>query len=127
MRTLSGLVACGIFVLVGCSGGVFRELGGSSGELTLSDSVTSAHFSLTVINGAPTLTALGSAGTLSSSSGLVDMKTGAPYFPTVTSGALTLVPVQTTEAAEEIGLTDSVTAKTYELAVVSGSLTLIPN
>jgi hypothetical protein len=103
------------------------ELGGNGSELVLSDSVTAANFSLTVVNGAPTLTALGSTGSVASSSGLVDMQTGAQYLLAVTSGALTLLPVQTSLAAQEIGLTDSVTAKTYELAVVSGSLTLIPN
>jgi hypothetical protein len=100
---------------------------GDSGAPVLADSVTQTHFSLSVLNGAPTLTAIGNAGSAEPNAGLIDTVTGAGYSVGVTNGALSLVPGSAAGAVTEIGLTDSTTNKTYELAVVSGALSLTPN
>ncbi|HEX9197997.1 MAG TPA: hypothetical protein VF865_00430 [Acidobacteriaceae bacterium] len=112
--------------IAGCGGNSIVSGVSSVGSgLVLADSVTQAHFSVSVVNGAPTLTGLGSSGAVSVNAGLIDHVTGAHYLLAVTSGALTLVPGSTaTEGAAQIGLVDSVTAKTYTLVVVNGALTL---
>jgi len=109
----------------GCGRDLILPLTSSGNGLVLSDSVTAAHFSLSVAGGALTLTGIGSSGTVSPVVGLIDSVTGARYSLVVTSGALTLVPGSgAMVAASQIGLPDTVTAKTYALAVASGALTL---
>jgi hypothetical protein len=129
MKRLAVVVAAAIagmgWALLGCGAdSVAARAGGSGSGLMLADSVTQTHFSLSVMDGAPTLTDMGGAGTVGPSAGLIDTVTGAEYGLAVTNGALTLVPGSSAVAAKEIGLADSATAKSYELAVVNGALTL---
>ncbi len=99
---------------------------GAGGGLILADSQTNGHFTLGVVNGAPTLARVGNSETVSADVGLVDRVTGTRYSLGVTNGALTLAPGSSGSAGvEEIGLVDSATAKSYELEVVGGALTLI--
>ncbi len=112
----------------GCAGdSITRQISGPDSELILADSVSDKHFSLSVVNGAPTLTDIGSSGKVSSDPELIDDVTGLHYFLAVTSGALTLVPASgMVSGHSQIGLIDTVTAKNYTLVVVSDELTLIP-
>jgi hypothetical protein len=129
-RLVSGIFcAVGLgWAILGCGAGVIAPLPGGGNGLVLADSMTAAHFSLSVTDGAPTLQELGSAGTVSPDPGLVDEVTGTHYSLAVTSGALTLAPgLNTTPGSPRIGLADTATSKTYSLAVVSGALTLISN
>jgi hypothetical protein len=127
MKRLAAVVAiAGLgWAMGGCGAdSVVARAGGSGGGLMLADSVTQTHFSLSVVDGAPTLTDMGGAGTVEPSASLIDSVTGAEYGLAVTNGALTLVPGSSAGATAMLGLADSATAKTYELAVVSGALTL---
>jgi hypothetical protein len=121
------LVAGPAWSMSGCGGSMILPLrAGAGGGLILADSQTNGHFSLGVVNGAPTLAGIGNSGTASAGVGLVDRVTGARYSLGVTNGALTLAPGSSGSAGvEEIGLVDSATAKSYELEVVGGALTLI--
>ena len=123
------LVLAGVAELIGGCGGnsITHQISSPGSELILADSVTDTHFSLSVVNGAPTLTDIGSSGTVSPDPELIDNVTGVQYSLAVTSGSLTLVPASSTVSGHsQIGLTDTVTAKNYALAVVSDALTLIP-
>jgi hypothetical protein len=114
--------------LVGCGGSVVRPLpaggSGAAGELILVDSATAARFSVSVVNGTPTLTGVGSSGTISADPELIDGATGERFSLAVTGGALMLIPATGAGGAAEIGFVDTVTAKTYTLAVVRGALRL---
>jgi hypothetical protein len=123
------LVLAGVVGLIGGCGGdsITRQINSPGSELILADPVTDTHFSLSVVSGAPTLTDIGSSGTVSSDPDLIDNVTGVHYSLAVTSGALTLVPASDMVSGHsQIGLIDTVTAKTYALVVVSDELTLIP-
>jgi hypothetical protein len=101
--------------------------GGLNSGLVLVDSMTQRYFSLSVVNGSPTLTEIGAPGTTPTEQELTDGVTGAHFSLAVNDGALTLVPGPiAATAAKQIELVDTVTAKTYELAVISGGLTLTP-
>jgi hypothetical protein len=92
--------------------------------MILADPATEAHFSLSVVNGAATLTGVGSAGTVAANAELTDSVTGQQYALAVSGGALMLVPATGAGGAAEIAFVDTVTAKAYTLAVVRGTLTL---
>jgi hypothetical protein len=112
----------------GCGGNIVAPLPDAvDSGLVLVDSANQTHFSLSVTDGAPTLTAVGDAGAASPSLAFTDEVTGIRYSLAVTSGALTLAPDTDAAPASQIGLTDSATSRTYSLAVVSGALTLIQN
>ena len=112
------LAGCGVNSIVPLSEGV-------GGGLILADSVTGAHFSLSVANGAPVLTGIGGSGTVGNS-GLIDTVTGLRYGVAVTRGALTLVAGSSASGGtKQIELADTVTAKVYALAVAGGALNLI--
>jgi hypothetical protein len=116
-----------VWLTVGCGGSMAPLTGMGRGGLTLTDSVSGAHYSLSVVEGAPVLTAIEGGAAVATDSGLVDSVTGAHYSVAVTGGALTLVPEASgSSGAAQIELADSLTAKTYALAVDSGALTLIP-
>ena len=120
------LIAGMVWLTVGCGGAIAPLMGKARGGLTLTDSVSATHYSLSVVDGAPVLTAIEGAGAVATDSGLVDHVTGAHYSLAVTGGALTLVPVESGgPGVAQIELADSVTAKNYALAVDSGALTLI--
>jgi hypothetical protein len=119
-----GMTGCGTENLV-------RPVPNSGGELSsglvLADSMTQRYFSLSVVDGAPTLTELDTSGTTPTEQELVDSATGTHFSLGVTNGGLTLIPGSNAVTGKtQIGLIDTVTAKTYELAVVSGGLTLTP-
>ena len=104
MKRLAAAVAfAGMgWAMGGCGvGSVVAPAGGSGGGLMLADSVTQAHFSLSVMDGAPTLTDMGGAGTVGPSASLIDSVTGAEYGLAVTNGALTLVPGSSAGALED--------------------------
>lgn len=126
------LLAAGGWALAGCAA---REQvvpapdsgSGLSNGLVLADSLTQRYFSLSVVDGSPTLTEIGTSGTTPTNQELIDSATGSYFSLAVTDGALTLAPGSIAATAErQIGLVDTVTAKTYELAVISGGLTLTP-
>jgi hypothetical protein len=129
MRLLGAVVMIAgmVWMTVGCGDAIAPLMGKGHGGLTLTDSVSEAHYSLSVVDGAPVLTAIDGAGAVAADSGLVDSVTGARYSVVVTGGALTLVPgASGSPGVAQIELVDTVTAKTYALAVDSGALTLIP-
>ena len=117
------------WAMAGCGGDRVAPLAGiDGGGLVLVDTVTAAHFSVSVAGGALTLAGMGNSGTASPEVALTDGVTGRRYSLVVTNGALTLVGGSHAElATSQIGLTDTVMAKTYVLAVVGGALTLIPS
>jgi hypothetical protein len=123
------LMAGAAWAIAGCGAGpVAPHAGGPGGALALADSISGMQFSLSVVDGSPTLTEIGHSGTPATEPLLIDSATGEHFSLAVTSGALTLVPnAGGATPAAQIALVDTVTAKTYELAVVSGGLTLIAN
>jgi hypothetical protein len=127
------LLAVGLgWAMAGCgTGDIVRPVANSgmglSSGLVLADSMTRRYFSLSVVDGAPTLTEVGTSGPTPTEQELVDGASGTHFSLAVTNGALTLIPGSSAATAEtQIGLIDRVTAKRYELAVVSGGLTLTP-
>ena len=108
-----------VITLNGCGTGTARS---AAGPLVLADAFTGEHFALTIVNGAATLSSMGSAGTVSQSD-LADSISGKSYQLVVTQSALTLV-LNTAPGATQINLIDTVTASAYALKVVSGALTL---
>ena len=119
-----GMTGCGTEDIVRPAAG---SGAGLSSGLVLADSMTQRYFSLSVVDGSPTLTEVGTSGTTPTQQELVDGATGTHFSLAVTNGALSLIPGSTAGTAEiQIGLIDRVTAKRYELAVVSGGLTLTP-
>jgi hypothetical protein len=123
------LIAGAALALGGCGAGPIAAHGsGPGGALVLADSMSGVQFSLSVVEGSPTLTETGRSGASATEPQLIDGATGKHFSLAVTSGALTLVPdASGATASAQIGLVDTVTAKTYELSVVSGGLTLIAN
>lgn len=116
---VAGLSGCGGSEATLPAGG-----NGAAGELILADPTTAAHFSLSLVNGTPTLTGMGSAGTVSANAELIDGVTEQRYSLMVSGGAFMLVPATGAGGVAKIGLVDKVTAKTYTLAVTRGALTL---
>ena len=119
------MIAGMVWLAAGCGDAVAPLLGKARSGLVLADSANAAHYSFTVVNGAPALTKID--GAMATDSTLVDDVTGARYSVEVTGGALTLAPGESASpGVAQIELADSVTAKTYGLGVASGALTLTP-
>jgi hypothetical protein len=119
LRKLLSTIVLLVGALNGCGAGSGKPAGGL---LVLADAVTGEHFSLSIVNGGATLSAMGGAGTVSAPE-LTDSVTGESYRLAVTQSALTLV-LNTAPGAPQINLIDTVTANAYVLKVVSGALTL---
>jgi len=119
MRRLLFAIVLVVMTLNGCGTGTARSV---AGTLVLADAFTGEHFALTIVNGAATLSSMGSAGLVSPSE-LTDSVNGKSYQLVVTQSALTLVS-NTIPGATQIDLVDTVTASAYALKVVSGALTL---
>jgi len=117
-RVLSAIVLVA-GTLNGCGAGNGKS---TAGPIVLADTATGEHYSLTIVNGAATLSSMGGAGKLSSSE-LTDSVNGKSYQLVVVQGALTLVS-NAAPGATQINLTDTVTANAYTLKVVFGALTL---
>jgi hypothetical protein len=122
---LIGLWAASLsLVITGCGGSVIVPKSAADGGLILADSMTAKYFSLTVVDGALTLTQVSGSGALPDP-GLTDTLTGTTYSLALDNGALMLNPG--VGQAAIIGLSDSVTEKTYALVVTRGALTLTPD
>ena len=119
MRRLLLSVLLVVVTLNGCSTGGGRS---EVQSIVLADTVTGEHFALTIVNGAATLSSMGSAGKVSPTE-LTDSVNGKSYQLVVTQSALTLVS-NTMPGATQINLVDTLTTNTYALKVVSGALTL---
>lgn len=120
------MIAGMVWLVAGCGSAVARIGGGAISGLVLSDSVTASRFSLSVVDGTPSLTEVAGSAPGVKGAEVIDSVTGGHYSLAVTSGALTLAPdSEATEGVSPIWLADTLTTKTYELAVVSGALTLV--